>query len=73
MLYDFTVREASTSCPEMEESFLTILWTNVWRCWKAGYFKPFYPDFMSIDLLFQMLPEIRHDLFGTNENRKFYT
>lgn len=25
------------------------------------------------DLFLQMLPEIRHDLFGGNPNRKFYT
>ena len=28
---------------------------------------------MCLISLAQMLPEIRYDLFGANENRKFYT
>jgi hypothetical protein len=28
---------------------------------------------MFLISLAQMLPEIRHDLFGANENRKFYS
>lgn len=31
------------------------------------------PAFTISDLCRQMLPEIRKDLFGANENRKFYT
>jgi len=35
---------------------------------------PEYHSQATIDhILTQMLPEIRKDLFGPNENRKFYT
>ena len=34
---------------------------------------PFHPHPIVSHLSLQMLPEIRHDLFGRNENRKFYT
>lgn len=67
-----TELEVSNLSMETIESPLTIRSMNGCDCWKIGYALAAYRFTLMADFV-QMLPEIRHDLFGANENRKFYT